>query len=452
QLLLDVDVAVLLPVTRLNVESLTTPFSPISLITGNLYWLRLLQQHGIPPESLGIRSILSSSKLAETDVTQIWNTVARVFPSLVGTDLAYQFQAILRTFAKVNVPLNSKTINKILQQLYQTHLSLPILLNKHKVQVLGIECQPVQLAGIWKEIIVHFEHTELKPILNVDALLNPHSPTWHEELYQIGEMLNLKVRNYVRYIQALEALRLRYKAQGGSVVVCTLPTVAIEPLPIQEANEFFNRALNHELPAEQAERFSRHLFLEMVRMCQSDGMTLHARAGFESCNLEAYELYGDKIAHTRAVPIEYSQLRALLPHLNTLHDTHLVISSADLPSYGTLAQFALHSSGLAFATPLGNNNAPLALARYIEQVIGTGGNRLVAGYYGDSTSLLWCLQGYDDWKHALAVYVAQLIDQGMLTYADGQTYLENMLHHHIHHIYHLTDKDIGTFFSDLFLS
>ena len=451
QLLGRIDVPILLPITRLTVESLTTPFSPISLITAHPYWVRLLQQVHVAPEALGIRPILPTQKPIETDVAQIWNTVAQVFPSLVGSHLAYQFQSLLETFVKVNVPLNSKTVAKILQQLYQTHLAMPILLNKHKVRVLGIECQPSQLVSIWKEITVHFEHTELKPILNVDALMNPNDPTWHEQLYQMGEVLGLKVRNYVRYIQALEELRLRYKAQGGNVVACSFPQKAVEPLPIQEANEFFNRALQHELPPEQAERFNRHMFLEMLGMCQSDGMTLHARAGFQPCNEESYDLYGERIAHITPKPIAHAQLEALLPPLKTLQDSHLVISSADLSSYRTLAHFALHHHGLAFASPLGNDNAPTALTHYLEQVIGIGGSHLIGGYYGDSGSLLWCLQGYHDWKHQVALYVARLIEQGMLTDGDGLLYLENLLHHQVHQIYHLTDKDIGTFFNDLFL-
>jgi glucuronate isomerase len=222
----------------------------------------------------------------------------------------------------------------------------------------------------------------------------------------------VNVVDYRSYITALEQRRAHFKTLGATATDHAALTAYTECLSEQGADTILQRALRGDASADDAQRFTGHMLIEMVRMSSEDGLVMQLHIGaYRDHNPLIFEQYGRDMGAD--IPIASEFTRNLRPLLNTFGNDPaftLILFNLDETTYSReLAPLAGHYPAVRLGPPWWFFDSLNGMRRYFDRVIETAGLYNTAGFNDDTRAFPSIPARHDLWRRAACNWLAGLV-------------------------------------------
>lgn len=261
----------------------------------------------------------------------------------------------------------------------------------------------------------------VRPTFRPDAVVNidlPCGESWRREIEELSAASCVEITDYLSYIQALEKRRAFFQELGAVATDHSARTPYTARLSGSEAQAIFGRALAGEATAEDAERFTGHMFMEFARMSAEDGLVMQLHIGsLRGHNPVVAERFGpiDKGADIPIATEWTKNLGPLLGEYANHPDFRLVVYTLDESTYSReLAPLAGHYPALYLGAPWWFFDSPNGMRRYLDAVTETAGIYNLAGFNDDTRAFASIPVRHDMWRRVVCDWLAEKVTQHLL--------------------------------------
>ena len=398
--------------------------SPADLfIIPDHYVVRMLYSQGVPMEDLGVPTVDGTP--VETDHRKIWQRFAEHFYLFRGTPTGLWLTDTLINLFGIEEPLNGDSAQRIYDQLEQKiaqpEFTPRALLQQFNIEVLCTTDSATDTLELHQQL--HDDDMNfIRPTFRPDAVVNLDAAGWRSNIDALSKVSGIDVVDYDAFIQALEQRRAFFKQMGALATDHAARTPRTARLEPSEANAIFQRALRGQSTAEDAERFTPHMLMEMARMSTEDGLVMQMHVGSErNHNRAVFERFGlDKGAD---IPLATEWTRNLQPLLNaygTDSRFRLILFTLDESTYSCeLAPLAGHYPALLLGAPWWFFDSVNGMQRYLELVTETAGIYNTAGFNDDTRAFASIPVRHDVWRRVTCNWLAGMTARGLLDESDA---------------------------------
>lgn len=405
--------------------------SPADLfIIPDHYVTRMLYSQGIPLESLGVPR--RDGGAVESDHRQIWRTFCQNFHLFRGTPsgiwLAHELSEVFGIDEKPCAANADRLYDLIVEKLAQPEFSPRALFKRFNLEVLSTTDAATDTLELHQSIRESWDG-RIIPCFRPDGVVNLDAPNWRQNIEKLEQVTNQPITNYQSFIRALEQRREFFKAIGATATDHAALTPATAELTPVEAETIFQRALQGQLEADDATRFTAHLLMEMARMSVEDGLVMQLHPGsLRNHNEAIFQKFGlDKGCD---IPLQTEYTRNLRPLLNKYGNDprlNLLVFTLDETSYSReLATLAGHYPALKLGPPWWFHDSLNGMARYFEQVMETAGLYNTAGFNDDTRAFCSIPARHDVWRRASANWVAGLAVRHIVDLDDAHAMMNDL--------------------------
>ncbi|MEE8392633.1 MAG: glucuronate isomerase [Anaerolineae bacterium] len=431
---------------RLFVDEDATFGTPADLlIIPDHYVFRMLYSQGISLESLGIPPLSSppiggkeggtagASVEVEQNHRKIWQIFAENFYLFRGTPSgAWLTQALIEVFG-VEEKLNGETAqaiyDHIAEKLASPEFRPRALFERFNIEVLCttdaatdplVHHQDIRDSG-WKG--------NVRPTFRPDAVVNPQTAGWRENIDALSDVSGLTVNSYETFVQALEERRVYFKRMGATASDHGAQSAYTAELSPAEADAIFQRALHGQATSDDAHRFTAHMIMESARMSIEDGLVMQFHVGsVRNHNQSVFDRFGpDKGCD---IPERSEFTHNLRPLLNKYgNDSRLtfIVFTLDESTYSReLAPLAGHYPAMKLGPPWWFHDSVNGIARYFDWVMETAGLHNTVGFNDDTRAFPSIPARHDLWRRVGANWVAGLVVRGIVDGDDAREMVRDM--------------------------
>ena len=389
------------------------------LIIPDHYVFRMLYSQGIALESLGVARLDGSP--VEQDHRKIWQTFADHFYLFRGTPTGVWLAHELSVVFDCPLPLNSATAQEIYTHI-ENKLAESQFQPRRLFERLNIEVLCTTDAA-WDRLEAHQVIRDsgwqgnIRPTFRPDGVVNLDAPGWRGNLDKMSQATGIEISSLARLIEALEIQRAYFKSMGATATDHAALVPLTRLLSPEQAEAIFQRALHAELSAEDIQRFSGHMLMEMARMSVEDGLVMQIHPGsLRNHNSIILERFGlDKGAD---IPIATQFTRNLQPLLERFGNDprlRLILFTLDETTYAReLAPLAGHYPAVVLGPPWWFHDSLNGMRRYFDQVIETAGLYNTAGFNDDTRAFPSIPARHDVWRRVSANWLAGQVLQGII--------------------------------------
>jgi glucuronate isomerase len=392
------------------------------LVVPDHYVTRMLLSQGIPPERLGVPSRTGAP--VETDGRTIWRLLAGNWHLFRGTPSRLWLERTFETVFGISTTLRAETADEIYDaiaaRLAEPEFRPRALFERFGIEVLATTESPLddlsrhaKLAadgwgGPGGRVITTF-----RP----DNVVDMEFPGWAESIGLLGEIADADTGTYGGYLDALRQRREAFLAAGATSSDHGHPTARTVALTPAEAARLYERGLNGQATAEDAETFRAHMLLEFARMSIEDGLVMQLHPGsVRDHNRWLYEQHGRDTGGD--IPQATDYVHALAPLLEAHgNDPRLRVVVYTLDEYTYTRELAPLAGGYAalyLGAPWWFLDSPDGLRRFREAVTDTAGFYNTAGFVDDTRAFCSIPVRHDVARRVDAGYLAALVAQGRL--------------------------------------
>ncbi len=406
------------------------------------YVFRMLYSQGIPLEKLGVPTLDGSP--VETDHRKIWQLFAENFYLFRGTPSGLWLTDELVNVFGVDEKLNGESAGRIYDWL-QTKLGQPefsprALYKRFQIEVLCTTDSASDDLKDHQTLKASSSELDVRPTFRPDAVTNLAAQNWHSNIEQLDQVAGLEIRDYRAFIQALESRRTFFKQLGATATDQGATSAYTERLSEKAASLIFERALKGKLEKNDPERFTAHMFMEMARMSQEDGLVMQMHIGsFRNHNARIFGIFGaDKGAD---IPLQTEWTRNLYNLLNTYGNDprfRVILFGLDETNYSReLAPLAGHYPAVLLGPPWWFMDSVNGMQRYLEQVTETAGLYNTAGFNDDTRAFVSIPARHDVWRRVTCNWLAGLVLRGIIDEADSLEMAKDCAYRLAKKAYHL---------------
>lgn len=391
------------------------------LIIPDHYVFRMLYSQGVPMEELGIGTNPSGR-----DPRAIFRRFAAHWHLFLGTPSRLWLEHTFTHVFGIETPLSPGTADAIYDQI-DAALKTPEFLPRTLLERFNLELLATTDSAL-DDLEPHAvfgqtgHPTRLVPTFRPDAVIDPLSPTFSENLDRLDELTGENTAQFPSYLAALAARRAMFKSAGATATdhgVTELHTEWLDPSHMQG---LLDKARAGTATKDEAHRFSNHMLIEMARMSVEDGLVMQIHAGSaRSTNTEIYRRFGSDMGAD--IPMQMSWVKGLTPLLNQVGNSQkmgLIAFTLDESTYAReLAPMAGHWPAMKLGPPWWFYDSPEGIARYFDRVVETAGYFNLAGFNDDTRALLSIPARHDMWRRAVARHLAAQVADGRFGMQDA---------------------------------
>lgn len=353
------------------------------------YIFRLLYSQGINLESLGIPT--QDGTPVETDHRKIWQIFADYFYLYAGTPtgnwLAHEFSESFGMSYQLT-PANAMDFYDELSAKLKKSENYPrAMFERFNIEVLtttdaaydDLEQHQIIRDSDWEGNII--------PCFRPDNVLDFNFADWKQNIQKLSVASGLEIHSYPQFIQALENRREFFKSMGAVSTDHAVVRPYTEKLSSEAAGQLFQKALQGQADAQDADRFMAHMLTEMARMSKEDGLTMQLHAGsFRNHNEFIFKRFGRDKGCDIPVQTEFTHnLRNLLNLYGNDPRLTLVVFTLDETNYAReLAPLAGHYPALKLGPPWWFHDSIQGMNRYRERVTETATIYNTVGFNDDT--------------------------------------------------------------------
>lgn len=410
---------------RLLADENATFGTPADLfIIPDHYVFRMLYSQGAPLEALGVPRLDGGP--VETDPRAIWQTFAEHYFLFRGTPSgAWLDHELVELFG-----IDEKPDGRNAQAIYDAiaaKLALPeyrprALFERFNIEVLATTDAASDTLQHHKRMRESGWQGRVAPTFRPDAVVNLLTPNWRGQLNALSDASGLFIRSYADFVRSLENRRAFFKEMGATATDHAAETAYTARLSDAEAEAIFARALQGEVTAEDARRFTGHMLIEMARMSAEDGLVMQLHVGsIRGHNALVRERFGPDKGADIPTTSEFTQnLRPLLDAFGNDPRLMLILFTLDETTYAReLAPLAGHYPALKLGPPWWFHDSPNGMRRYFDQVMETAGIYNTAGFNDDTRAFCSIPARHDVWRRVACDWLAGLVARGQVDDADA---------------------------------
>ncbi len=417
---------------RLLAPATYTWGTPVDLlIIPDHYIFRMLYSQGIPLEKLGIQR--KDNGAIEQDHRKIWQTVCDSWYLFRGTPSVLWLRDELRGIFGIEDKLTSTNAqaiyDQITEKLQQPEFQPRRLFERFNIEVLATTDAATDTLEYHKKIRASNWTARIIPTFRPDAVVNIDAAHYAENIQELSRVSGIDVINYRTYITALEQRRSFFKEMGATATDSAARTAYTERLSEREADAIFQRALHGTGSAEDAQRFSGHMLIEMARMSMEDGLVMQMHIGsYRDHNATLFAQFGRDMGADIPIASEFTHnLKPLLDLFGNEPDLKVIIFNLDETVYSReLAPLAGHYPVLRLGPPWWFFDSLNGMHRYFENVVETAGIYNTVGFNDDTRAYPSIPARHDLWRRASAGWLANLVVRNVIDEDDAHEMVLDM--------------------------
>lgn len=398
--------------------------SPAELfIIPDHYVFRMLYSQGVPMQELGVGR--RDGGEVETDQRRIWQRFAENFHLFRATPTGMWLKEELIEVFGVEEELNAESAQRVYdhleERLSRSEFSPRALFERFNIETL---CTTDAASDSLEEHVSLQREGwggSVRPTFRPDAVVNMDAPgceVWRREIQSLSEASGVEVTDYRSFIEALQERREFFRELGAVATDHSARTPYTARLSESEARSIFARGLSGEANAEEAERFTGHMFMELARMSSEDGMVMQLHIGsLRGHNPLVAQRFGpiDKGADIPLATEWTRNLKPLLDEYGNHPEFRLIVYTLDESAYSReLAPMAGHYPALYLGAPWWFFDSPNGMRRYLDAVTETAGIYNLAGFNDDTRAFASIPVRHDMWRRVVCDWLAGHVSRHLM--------------------------------------
>ncbi|BCB85572.1 glucuronate isomerase [Phytohabitans suffuscus] len=392
------------------------------LICPDHYVTRMLLSQGVPPASLGVRTL--DGEPYETDGRTIWRRFAEHWRLFRGTPSRLWLEEAFREVFGVTTPLGPDTADEVYDaiaaKLAEPEFRPRALFERFNIEVLATTESPLDDLGRHAKLAADGWGgpggrviTTFRP----DNVVDPEFEDWAGNVARLGELTGEDTGTYRGYLAALRKRREAFIAAGATSSDHGHLTARTLVLDESEAAALFERGLRGEATAADAEAFRANMLVELARMSIEDGLVMQLHPGaVRNHNRWLYAKHGRDVGGD--VPQATDYVHGLEPLLSAYgHDPRLrlVVYTLDEDTFTReLAPLAGGYAAMYLGAPWWFLDSPEVLRRFREAVTESAGFYNTTGFVDDTRAFCSIPVRHDVARRIDAGFLARLVAEHRL--------------------------------------
>lgn len=399
--------------------------SPVDLlIIPDHYIFRMMYSQGISLESLGIPR--KDGGAVETDHRKIWQTICdhwylmRATPT--GIWLRDELQDVFGITDKINSANAQSIYDAIDEKLKSPEFQPRKLFERFNIEVLATTDAATDTLNHHQAIRDSGWSGRIVPTFRPDAVVNVDMDGWAENIAKLSDVSSVNVVDYKSYIQALEQRREFFKSMGATATDHAALTAYTSVLSDSEADTIFQRALQGKASADDAQKFTGHMLIQMARMSSEDGLVMQLHVGsFRNHNPRIMQGFGRDMGADIPITTEFTRnLKPLLDQYGNHPDLTLVLFNLDETNYSReMAPLAGHYPILRLGPPWWFFDSWMGMQRFLDDVVETAGIYNTAGFNDDTRAYPSIPARHDVWRRVCADWLSRQVARQFIDMDDA---------------------------------
>lgn len=388
-------------------------------VTPDHYVFRMLHSQGIALEDLGVPRIDGGP--VEQDSRKIWHLFASNYHLFRGTPSRLWVDHALQEVFGVTDRLSASSADAIYDHI-DASLKAEAFRPRALFERFNIEAISTTESAIddlkWHKMIRDSGWggkvvTAYRP----DAVVDPEFDGFAANIEKLGELAGEDTSTWTGYLAAHRNRRAFFKSLGATSSDHGHATARTEDLPQDVAAKLFDKALQGNCTADEADAFRGQMLTEMARMSLDDGLVLQIHPG-SSRNHSADILarFGRDKGYDIPTRTDYvSALRPLLNAVGGRADLTVILFTLDETSYAReLAPLAGVYPALRLGPPWWFHDSYEGMMRFREMATESAGFYNTVGFNDDTRAFCSIPARHDVARRVDCSFLATLVETGRL--------------------------------------
>jgi len=395
------------------------------LIKPDHYVTRMLYSQGIPLEALGVESLSAGS--ADTDDREAWRLFAQNYYLFAGTPSQLWLDYVFAEVFGFEEPLNAETADHYFQRinacLERPEFRPRALFDRFNIEVLTTTESPLDTLEHHQAIRDSDWDGRVLTAYRPDPVVDPEFEDFSNNVAQLGEIAGEDVSSYAGYLAAHRNRREGFKSMGATSTDHGHLTAATADLDAADCEALYQKALQGDCSADEAELFRAQMLTEMAAMSLDDGLVMQIHPGsFRNHSPYLFKNFGrDKGADIPQQTDYVNALKPLLDRFGNEPDLTLILFTLDETNYSReLAPLAGHYPCLRLGPPWWFHDSPEGILRFREQTTETAGFYNTVGFNDDTRAFLSIPARHDVARRMDCVFLARLVAEHRIGSAEAE--------------------------------
>jgi len=379
------------------------------------YIYRMLYSQGVSLEDLEI------GQPELKDARKVWRIFASYYYLFRGTPtrmwLDFAFQELFGLEQRLSDETADLYFDTISEKLLAPEFLPRALYKRFNLEVLATTDSPLDSLADHKVIRESNWTVKILPTFRPDPVVDPDFTGFSENIVAAGEKTGENTSTWAGYLNALRAMRVRFRELGCTATDHGHPTARTANLRTAEAAELFRRVIAGNADVQQQELFRAQMLTEMARMSLEDGLVMQIHPGSaRNHNRKLYERYGRDVGADIPTPTNYVEaLRPLLDQFGNERNLTIILFTLDESTYSReLAPLAGHYPCLRLGPPWWFHDSPEGMTRFRERVTETAGFYNTVGFNDDTRAFLSIPARHDTARRMDCAFLAKLVAEHRL--------------------------------------
>lgn len=400
------------------------------LITPDHYIFRMLYSQGVPLEALGIPAIDGTPSPVSDE--EVWQTFGDFYYLFRGTPtgmwLAQELHEVFGVTEKLNGHTAMAIYGQISHKLQSSEFTPRKLYDQFNIEVLCTTDPATSDLSHHAAIRTSGWHGRILPTFRPDAVVNVDTPGWRSHIDALSLVSGVDVVDYNSFIQALEQRRQAFQEMGATATDHAAVTPFTCRLSERDANIIFRRALDGDVAAGDAKRFTGHMLIELARMSSEDGLVMQLHPGsYRNHNPSILSRFGPDMGADIPVATEFTQnLKPLLDEFGNHPNFRLILFMLDESTLSReLAPLAGHYPALRLGPPWWFFDSWNGMMRFRELVSETAGLYNTVGFNDDTRAFASIPARHDLARRVDANWIANLAARHIIDMEDAEEMIQD---------------------------
>jgi glucuronate isomerase len=388
------------------------------LLQPDHYLFRMLYSQGVALADIGV---VPRGQKPKVDARTAWRLFASHFHLFDGTPSWLWLNHVFSKVFGLDVALDASTADRYFDAIGAA-LATPefrprALFERFRIEVIATTESPtdrldhhraIRESG-WKGRVV----TTYRP----DPVLDPEHELFRSALAEFGELTNRDVHSWRGYLEGHRIRRAFFASAGATATDHGHPTPRTADLSPAEAEKLFERILEGDFGAQDAELFRAQMLTEMARMSLDDGLVMQIHPGsFRNHNARLFGEYGRDVGADIPRGVDYVHaLKPLLDRFGNEPRLTIILFTLDETTYSReLAPLAGHYPALRLGPAWWFHDSPEGMMRFREQTTETAGFYNTVGFNDDTRAFLSIPARHDVARRVDCAFLARLVAEHRL--------------------------------------
>ena len=405
------------------------------IVVPDHYVFRMLASAGVPLDDLGVPR--ADGSRGEADPRAIWRRFAANYHLFRGTPSQLWLDHTFETLFGLTEPLSDANADEYYERI-DAALASPEFRPRALYERFGIEAIATTEGALddlahHRAIAASGWHGKVVSTYRPDAVVDPDTPAFAENLRALGEATGRDVSSFAGYLDAHRDRRAFFREHGRATATDHgHPTAATLDLSRAEAERLYDRVKSGGASAEDAETFRAQMLTEMARMSLDDGMVMQLHVGSRrNHNHPVFERYGRDKGFD--IPQRTDFVGGLGPLLGTVGmepGLTVIAFTLDETTYGReLAPLAGAYPALKLGPPWWFFDSAEGIRRFREAVTETAGFYNTVGFNDDTRAYLSIPARHDVSRRCDCAYLATLVATGRLRESEAHEVAHDLSYH-----------------------